>query len=183
MVLAAADTPADVLDALRAKGGTISTLDDVEAVGAQESGAVSARMYALMAGCCLLIALLALLAAGARQRAAYRLDVAALRVVGVPAAQIRSAGLGELALLAVIAVVAGVGGGLVAARLLLADLPLVAVPEFAVPLEPVSSLLPALGTGVVLAAMVTLVTARTRRMEPDRTRPALLREKTWEPVR
>lgn len=179
LVLAAADTPPDVLASLRADGGTLTTLDEVESAGARQAGAVSARVYAVMAGCCLLVALLALLAAGSRQRAAYRLDVAALRVVGVPAAQIRSAGLGELALLAVIAVVAGVGSGLVAARLVLADLRLVRVPEFAIPLEPVSSLLPALGTGLVLAAMVTLVTARTRRVEPDRTRPALLREGTW----
>ena len=183
MVLAAADTPPDVLDALRAEGGTLRTLDEVESAGATQSGAVSARVYAVMAGCCLLVALLALLAAGSRQRAAYRLDVAALRVVGVPAAQIRSAGLGELVLLAVLAVVAGVGGGLVAARLLLADLPLARVPEFAIPLEPVSSMLPALGTGLVLAAIVTLVTGRTRRVEPDRTRPALLREDTWPETR
>ncbi|MGI8645747.1 MAG: FtsX-like permease family protein, partial [Nocardioides sp.] len=129
MVLAAADTPADVLDALLAEGGTISTLDEVEAVGARESGAVSARMYALMAACCLLVALLALLAAGARQRAAYRRDVAALRVLGVPVAQIRSAGLGELAPLTVIAVATRVGGGLAAARLLLTALPLVPMPK------------------------------------------------------
>ena len=175
-ILAAADTPADVLAALVDEGGTVHTLDDISTSVERESGAVQAWMYAVMAGCCLLVALLALLAAGGRQRAAYRRDVASLRVVGVPTREIRSAGLGELVLLAAVAVVAGVGAGLLAARLLLADLPLVEVPEFAIPLVPVSSVLPALAIGLALAAIVVLVVGRGRRIDPELTRPAILRE-------
>ena len=66
------------------EGGTVRTLDDISTSVERQSGAVQAWMYAVMAGCCLLVALLALLAAGGRQRAAYRRDVASLRVVGVP---------------------------------------------------------------------------------------------------
>ena len=175
-ILAAADTPADVLAALVDEGGTVRTLDDISTSLERQSGAVQAWMYAVMAGCCLLVALLALLAAGGRQRAAYRRDVASLRVVGVPTREIRSAGLGELVLLAAVAVVAGVGAGLLAARLLLADLPLVEVPAFAIPLVPVSSVLPALATGLALAAIVVLVAGRGRRIDPELTRPSILRE-------
>ncbi len=63
-ILAAADTPADVLAALVDEGGTVRTLDDISTSVERESGAVQAWMYAVMAGCCLLVALLALLAAG-----------------------------------------------------------------------------------------------------------------------
>ena len=175
-ILAAADTPADVLAALVDEGGTVHTLDGISTSVERESGAVQAWMYAVMAGCCLLVALLALLAAGGRQRAAYRRDVASLRVVGVPTREIRSAGLGELVLLAAVAVVAGVGAGLLAARLLLSDLPLVAVPEFAIPLVPVSSVLPALAIGLALALIVVVVVGRGRRIDPELTRPAILRE-------
>ena len=175
-ILATADTPADVLAALVDEGGTVRTLDDISTSLERQSGAVQAWMYAVMAGCCLLVALLALLAAGGRQRAAYRRDVASLRVVGVPTREIRSAGLGELVLLAAVAVVAGVGAGLLAARLLLADLPLVEVPAFAIPLVPVSSVLPALATGLALAAIVVLIAGRGRRIDPELTRPSILRE-------
>ncbi len=175
-ILAAADTPADVLAALVDEGGTVHTLDGISTTVERDSGAVQAWMYAVMAGCCLLVALLALLAAGGRQRAAYRRDVASLRVVGVPTREIRSAGLGELVLLAAVAVVAGVGAGLLAARLLLSDLPLVAVPEFAIPLVPVSSVLPALAIGLALALIVVVVVGRGRRIDPELTRPAILRE-------
>ena len=121
-----------------------------------------------MAGCCLLVALLAMAAAAARQRAAYRTDVAALRVVGAPTRQIRSAGLGELCCSGGIAVVAGTGAGLLASRLLLDALPLAQVPAFSVPLEAASPILPAVVTGLLLALIVAVVAGRGRRPRPRR---------------
>ncbi|GAA2134343.1 ABC transporter permease [Nocardioides bigeumensis] len=176
MVLAADDTPASVIARLREAGGTVRTLEEIETADRLATGAVTARVYAVLAGCCLSVALLAFIASAARQRAAYRTDVAALRVVGVPPGQIRSAGVGELALLAGIAVVAGTGAGLIASRLLLDALPLATVPEFGVPLQAASSVLPAIGTGLLLALVVVVVAGRGRRLDLDRTRPAILRD-------
>jgi hypothetical protein len=176
MVLAAADTPANVIAQLRAAGATVRTLEEIETAERLATGAVTARVYAVLAGCCLAVALLALIASAARQRAAYRTDVAAMRVVGVPTSQIRSAGMGELGLLALVAVVAGTGTGLIASRLLLDALPLAVVPEFALPLQPASSVLPAVGTGVLLALVVVVVAGRGRAVDLDRTRPSILRD-------
>jgi prepilin signal peptidase PulO-like enzyme (type II secretory pathway) len=81
-----------------------------------------------------------------------------------------------------VAVVAGAGAGLLAARLLLPGLPLVDVPDFAVPLDPVSSVLPALGSGLVLAAIVAVVAGRGRRLDAELTRPSTLREGQWQGV-
>jgi hypothetical protein len=176
MILATGDTPANVLAQAREAGATVRTLDEVETADRLATGAVTARVYAVLAGCCLLVALLALVASAARQRAAYRTDVASMRVVGIPTGQIRSAGMGELGLLALIAVVAGTGTGLLASRLLLDALPLAVVPEFAVPLQPASSVLPALGTGLLLALVVVVVAGRGRALDLDRTRPSILRD-------
>ncbi len=176
MVLAAADTPDNVLAQLRQAGGTVRTLEEIESATRLETGAVTAWAYAVMAGCCLAVALLAMAASSARQRAAYRIDVASLRVVGVPTRQIRSAGIGELVLLATVAVVAGTAAGLLAARLLLDALPLAQVPEFSVPLEAASPILPAVGIGLLLALLVAVVAGRGRRLDLDDTRPAILRD-------
>ncbi len=176
MVLAAADTPDNVLAQLRQAGGTVRTLEDIESATRLETGAVTAWAYAVMAGCCLAVALLAMAASAARQRAAYRIDVASLRVVGVPTRQIRSAGIGELVLLAAVAVVAGTAAGLLAARLLLDALPLAQVPEFSVPLEAASPILPAVAIGLLLALLVAVVAGRGRRLDLDDTRPAILRD-------
>jgi hypothetical protein len=50
------------------------------------------------------------------------------------------------------------------------------VPEFAVPLQAGSSVLPAIGTGLLLAVVVVVVAGRGRRLDLDRTRPAILRD-------
>lgn len=175
LMLARSDAPDDVLDPLVAGGGVVRTLDDVRWTGARESRAVSASVFALTAGCALLVALLALAGVGTRQRADYQREVAGLRVLGVPADQIRAAARRELFWLTTIAVVAGVGSGLLASVLLLPDLPIVQVPEFAIPVVAVSSPLPALGVGLMLIVIVVAVTGRSRRIDPAESRPAVLR--------
>lgn len=175
-VLARADTPAAVLAPLREAGGTVRDLDDIAKTGELASGVERTRTYALVSGCCVLVALLALLSSTGRQRLDYQRDVAALRVVGVTGSQIRSAGRRELGLLCLVAALAGVAGGLVASRLLLADLPLVEAPPFSIPVDAAANLWPALGVGALLGLLVLLAASRARRVSAALTRPATLRE-------
>ena len=84
MVLARADTPKDVLAALTDKAGHAPrTLPPPTRPRRRRLGATQARAYSLIAVFCLLVALLVLAAAVARQRAAWTREVAALRAVGV----------------------------------------------------------------------------------------------------
>jgi FtsX-like permease family protein len=177
MVLARADTPDDVLTRLgRAAGHHPRTLDQVRAVTSAEAGAAQARVYSLMAGFCLLAALLVLAAAVARQRSAWLREVAALRVVGVATGQLRGSGRMEVAWLAIAAVLATVAGAVGAVHLLLAHLSLVAVPEHAVPLRAGLDWWPIALATALAAAGVLLVTGRGRAVSADRGRPAILRE-------
>ena len=176
-VLAGEGTPAAMLDALTAAGGSAPTSlaavrDDIVA----ETGAGQARAFALMALFCLGVAVLALAASAARLRSSYRREVAALRLVGVGAGQIRRAGRAETVLLAVATVGTGVVGGLLAVRLLLGSLPVVRLPADALALgtaTPWWAVLVAAGVSVVALAGVQSVA----RSGPARaTRPSILRE-------
>lgn len=176
-VLARADTPPGLLaDLTAAAGHEARTLAAVDAATADETGAAQARVYSLMAGFCLLAALLVLAAAVARQRAAWLREVAALRVIGVPTDQLRGSGLVEVLWLVTAVVLATVVGAVAAVRLLLAHLSLVTVPEHAVPLRTGLDWWPiALASGVA-ALLVLVVAGRGRTVQPDRSRPAILRE-------
>lgn len=177
LVLARADTPRDVLAALTdaAVGPPQSLAQLVEATEAQ-TGGDQARVYSLMAGFCLLVALLVLAAAAARQRPAWLRDAAALRAVGVSTRSLRSAALVETLALGIAAVVASIVGALGAVLLLLGNLSLVAVPRHAVPLQSGVAVAPIVVTGLVVAAAVLLVTRRGRGVHAERSRPAVLRE-------
>lgn len=178
MVLAAADTPRDVLARLASADGTgdPTTLADWEAVTDRATGAGQARVYALVAGFCLAVALLVAGAAVARQRAAHREEAAALRAVGVPLRQVRRSGWFETAVLAAVASVGAVVGGLLAVRLLLGELSLVTVPPYAVPLDVGVAPVP-LGLAAAAAALAVLgVTGRAGAVPADQSRPAILRE-------
>jgi hypothetical protein len=176
-VLARADTPSDVLARLAAAAGhPPRTLDQARAETADDAGAVQARVYALLAGFCLLVALLVLVASVARQRQAWIRDVAALRVLGVAPAQLRGAGLVEVVSLTLAGVAATALGAVAAVRLLLAHLDLVTVPEHAVPLETSVALLPVLVAAGAVAVLVLLVGGRGRGIQLARSRPAILRE-------
>ncbi len=179
MVLARADTPARVLAELTDRTGTEPvTFADVARTFAGDGRAAQAQVYALMAGFCLLAALLVLAAAAARQRGAWLRDVAALRVVGLGARPLRRAGLVEVAWLGAAAVLATAVGSWAAVRLLLANLALVEVPEHALLLRTDVDVVPILGATVTVALLVVVVVGRARSLGADRSRPAILREET-----
>jgi len=176
-VLARADTPPALLaDLVEAAGHERRTLAAVDAATADETGAAQARVYSLMAGFCLLAALLVLAAAVARQRAAWLREVAALRVLGVPTDQLRGSGRVEVLWLTTAALLATVVGAVVAVRLLLAHLSLVTVPEHAVPLRTDLDWWPIGLAAGVAALVVVVVGGRGRTVQADRSRPAILRE-------
>jgi hypothetical protein len=177
MVLAAADTPADVLDRVAdAAGSAPLTLAEVEDDVAAEAGAVQAQTYALMAVFCLAVALLVAASSVARQRTVHLREVAALRLLGVPLSTVRRSGRVELAAVAGAAVVAAVLGGLVGVELLLRNLALVTVPLHAVPLRIGVAALPLLLVALVAALLVVLVSGRGRAVSPELGRPSILRE-------
>lgn len=177
MVLARADTPADVLDALvEAAGHPPQTLAQAVTATADRSGAAQAKVYSLMALFCLVSALLVLAAAVARQRGAWRREVAALRLIGVPVALLRRSGRVEVLWLSVAAVGATVVGSLAAVRLLLAHLALVRVPLHAVPLLTGVAVGPVLVAAGVVVVAVVVVTGRGRAVHGGESRPAILRE-------
>jgi hypothetical protein len=177
MVLAAADTPAAILDSLADETGSTALQPAAfETTTALESGAVQARIYALMAGFCLVVALLVLASSVARERAVHQRETAALRIVGVGVGAVRGSGRRELGALAVAALVATVAGALAGVELLLGNLTLVTVPLHAPPLEIGLAAVPVAIAAVAAAAIVLVVGGRARAVRSDQARPALLRE-------
>jgi hypothetical protein len=178
MVLAAADTPRGVLAEVgEAPGaGTPRALADVADATSLESGAVRARVYALMAGFCVLVALLVLASAIARQRAAHRKEVAALRVIGVGLPESQRSGRWQLGVLGIGAVLATLVGGIAGVVLLLGNLDLVRVPAHSVAVDAGVAVLPLALSALAAAALVVLVGGRGLSAPPEQTRPAVLRE-------
>jgi hypothetical protein len=177
MVLAAADAPAALLDRVaEAGGGTPRTVADIELDVAREVGAVQAQSYALMAGFCLAVAVLVATSTVARQRSAHGREVAVLRLLGVPRSTVRRSTRLELCVLAAVAVAAAALGGLLAVRLLLRNLSLVAVPLHTAPLEIGVAIAPLAGAAVAAAVLVALVSGRGRAVSASLGRPATLRE-------
>lgn len=177
MVLAAADTPASLLDALtRATGTDTVSLADVERVTDAEVGAVQARVYALTALFCLLVAGLVIAASVTRLRAQHLAEVAALRVVGVDLSPLRRAGRIEVAALGLGALLAAAAGGVTGVGLLLAQLRLVTVPEHGIPLQITVSAVPVAVTALTAALVVAAVGGRARTVRAALGRPDTLRE-------
>ncbi|PVG84217.1 hypothetical protein DDE18_00820 [Nocardioides gansuensis] len=175
-VLAAAGTPdALVAELTTAVGTRPRTPADAHRDVWAASGADQARAQALMAVAAALVALLALAAEVARQLRGYRHDVAALRVLGIGLGTARRAGRAELALVAGLVVVAVVAGGWLAARLLLAGLPLLSPPIASTPLDTSPAVVWLLVPAALAAAAVLLVGGRARAVRASETRPAILR--------
>lgn len=176
-VLAAADTPTAVLDRLSARADSaVRTLAEVKEQTTLQSGATQAGVYAVMAGACLLAALLALATAFSRQRASWRRDLAALRVIGVPARVLVATARREVLILAVAAALGTAVGGVLAVRLLLSHLALVSVPDHAVALVTSVAPGPTVAGALAAAVVVGVVVGRGRSVAARRSRPAILRE-------
>ncbi len=176
-VVAAASTPASVLDAVaEATGTSWRTRAAVRTALGDDNGGAQSVAYALTALACALVALLALGAGVARHLRDYRRDVASLRVLGVSTGTARRAGRAELASLTAVVLVAVVAGGWLAVELLLGGLPLLSVPVAALPLDTAPQVWPLVVPAVVAALAVVLVGGRARAVRASTTRPSLLRE-------
>lgn len=179
MVLAAATTPADLLASLGEQAGVEPVpLAEFEDAIALETGAVRAGLYALMAGFCLLVAVLVLASEASRQGAVHRRETAALRIVGVDLASLRGSGRRELGALALAALAATALGALAGVVLLLRNLALVDVPLHSAPLRIDVSGAPLLASALAAALIVLVVGGRSRVVRSDRGRPAILREES-----
>lgn len=177
MVLARADTPPDLLAELREEtGAEPRPLEVVTADVRAATGAAQAQAYLLMAGCCLLVALLVLLTAVARQRPAWVRDVAALRALGITPATLRRSALVEAGLLVVVTGATVAVGTWVSVGLLLSRLGLVEVPEHAVGLRTAVAPLPLLVAALVCAVLVVAVVVRGRSIDLAESSPGRLRE-------
>lgn len=177
LVLARADTPAALLEELSERAGhPVRSVDSVRARFAADGGQAQAQIYLLMAGCCLLVALLALAGAVSGQRSARVRELAALRLVGVSRRHLARAGLAEDAWVALGAVVATTIGALAAVRLLLAHLDLVTEPLHATPLQTGVDPLPLVAVAVATAVAVLVAGRRSRAGWAERSRPTHLRE-------
>lgn len=177
MVLARADTPPALLAQLREEtGSTPRPLDVVTEQVSDATGAAQAQAYLLMAGCCLLVALLVLVTAVARQRSAWVRDVAALRALGVGPGTLRRSTLVEALLLLLVTSLAVAAGVYLSVALLLGRLGLVIVPLHAVALRTSVAPLPLLVAAALAALVVVLVVVRGRTVDLDESSPGRLRE-------
>lgn len=175
-VLARADAPESVLDAVRRAGGRPVDLPRETRLVSDAARAGQARVYQLMAAFSLAVAVLVLVTALARQRRGWLHDVAALRVVGVRLRTLRAAAALEVLTLAVVAATATAAGTWLGVRLLLRNLTLVEVPVHALPLVARLSTGPLLALTAIAGGSVLLVGALGRRPRPRASRPASLRE-------
>jgi hypothetical protein len=173
LVLARADTPPAVLAGLPGHrvdlSGLRTRVDDA-------SHAARART-ALLAGLgSVLVAVIALLAGFGRQRRELALELAALRVVGMPLARLRGSVRGEVLACGLATGVASALGAWLAGELLLSRLALLVVPDDAVP--PDSGTRPALlvAAGLVTLLLVLVVAGRARAVREPASRPMVLRE-------
>lgn len=176
-VLADADTPDDVLDAVAtATGHEPRRWSEVEESLKLSSGAATTLTHGTTAVACGLVALLALAAGAARTSRQQRREVASYRLLGVDLAAVRSAGRLEVGALAALSGAFVALGVWLAVRLLLEGATLVAlVPAQLVPQTDrqwVGWLVPVL----VAVLAVALVGGLARRVRREATAPAVLRE-------
>lgn len=177
LVLAAADTPQQTLAALGERTGSpVTHVADVEDDTTVEVGGTQALMYAVIAGFCLLLAVVVLVSGSSARQVERRRHTAALRVVGVDPAALRGSDRRELGTLAFGVVVFTVVGSLIGVALLLSNLALVTVPLHSSPLEVGPALLPLILTAVTAATLVLVVGGRARAVRAEDSRPATLRE-------
>lgn len=181
LVLARADTPAAVLEALRAEGaGPPETDAEVGARIGREAEALQTRIGLVVAGAGLLIGALAFAAPMGRTRRTRAREEAVLRLLHVPAGERRAAGRLELATTALGAAGVVLVTGFVGVAGLLAHLRLLEVPANQPPVESGAGadgvLLVLAGVTVAAWLAVLLTGLAGRHLPPAATVPAALRE-------
>ncbi|MEJ7628173.1 MAG: FtsX-like permease family protein [Nocardioidaceae bacterium] len=177
-ILARADTPTEVIEALRSTHvlglpttyrSTLARLDDTPR-------AQGTRLYVLVAGFAALIALVSIASAAAQQTSQRRQEAAGLRSAGVRSGQIAGAYRREAAALAVVTFVSTSVAGWAACRVLLPALPLVSGWLFAPPLDATPNLSVIAVTALASGATAGLVTYLAFRSTARSSPPRLLRE-------
>jgi predicted lysophospholipase L1 biosynthesis ABC-type transport system permease subunit len=133
-ILARADTPSSVTDALRSNGVTVdSRLSDVQRSLDQSAYALALRLYAVVAVLVLLMALAGLFVSTAVQLPSRRKDAASLRVVGVSRRAVMSSVVREFAAVLGGTAVAGLAAGTLAQYVVLRTVTLGYVQDFTTP--------------------------------------------------
>ena len=178
VVVARADTPGQVLQALTATGavGQKVTVEQTLASIRHRGTAEGTLLFALIAIFGLLIAAVSVVSATAVQRRARRREAASLRVVGVDGAAVTRGYRGEAEVLgAAVAVVAGLAVW-IGCHALLSVLPLVGRGEFELPFHATPRAGLVVGLAVVAGAFVALVIFSGLRLVGRSSPPILLRE-------
>jgi hypothetical protein len=133
-VLARADTPVAVTNALRDNGVTVdTTLADVQRTLDQSGYALALRLYAVVAVLVLLMALAGLFVSTAVQLPARRRDAASLRVVGVSRRAVMSAVVREFVIVLGGTAIAGLAAGTLAQYVVLRTVTLGYVQDLTTP--------------------------------------------------
>jgi hypothetical protein len=133
-VLARADTPSSVTDALRSNGITVDTrLSDVQRTLDQSAYALALRLYAVVAVLVLVMALAGLFVSTAVQLPSRRRDAASLRVVGVSRRAVMSSVVREFAAVLGGTAVAGLAAGTLAQYVVLRTVTLGYVQDLSTP--------------------------------------------------
>jgi putative ABC transport system permease protein len=179
-VFARAGLPADMVEALAAAGVDVDSplrLDEERAELGHDAYALSIRLYVVVAGALLLLALAGVIAHLVVGMPGRRRDAASLRVVGVSKRTVLRAGLVDLAITLGVAAVAGVVAGVVAQRIILGQIRLGTADDRSPDISGDVDLL-TLGmyvgatTVVLLAVSATVATASVRRARGAELREA-----------
>jgi hypothetical protein len=171
-VLMRSDTPPSMVRQLRDNGvAPTSTFSEVRATLDQGAYALALRLYAVVAGLVLLMALAGLFVSTAVQLPSRRRDAASLRVVGVPRRSVMSAVLRELAVVLGGTALAGLAAGTIAQYVVLRTVTLgtvdnVQTPALVAAISPARLVLLAVvavavfGTVAIVSALLTVRGAR-----------------------
>lgn len=178
LVVARADTPSDVLDALASTGvvGTTRTLEQSMAQVRASGTARGTQLYALVAIFGLSIAAVSVMATTARQRTERRREAASLRVVGVPATEVAGGYRAEAQALGVAITVVTAIAVWIGCWALLGALPLVDPGQFGLPFEATPDAGLVLGLAVASGSLVGLAVFLGLHMVAQSSPPSMLRD-------
>lgn len=180
LVVARADTPAAVLQKLRATGAAERQHTVEQALAdIQRSGtAQGTRLFTLIAVFGLLLAAVSVVSSTAEQRRARRREAASLRVVGVDAGEVTRGYRGEAGLLGAAVAVVAAASVWIGCRALLDVLPLVQPGQFGLPFDATPRVDLVGGLAAVAGIFVALVVFWGLRVVGRSSPPSLLRDES-----